>query len=393
MLLEAAPKRKPRKSAAEQTVSSVYAKHQKKFLTNSRFASRELRKITRRYLRDIDTIMRQTLKGGPPYTPAMLSIVDARIKTLTNKFAANMVSYFQNQIVTTSQLAELREIEVALKSYAGGLPKPLEALFANPFPKGKLAERVLAILEDTSLGTRVSLSSRLWRLNTYTNSRVSLVVGKGLEQGLHPFQVSKLLEKELVPRAGGVGKVWGKTNAPRQLGKIIGTVPSGFATRAGTVAFNYQRLARTEMFAAQRATHLITIARMNALPKKINPVRGVRWNLSLSHPQLDICDDWAQQDIDGLGAGVYLPQNVPMGHAQDLCVTSTAMVTPATFHRNMRNFLTDENMSASDFGKLMQVQGADYVSPSMQRILGNATMLGQWDGLNSVNDGLRFGFG
>ncbi len=390
LLLEAKPQR--RLSRPEQSVRSVYAKHKALSLTEQRLASKELQKILNKYLRDIDRILSSALKGGPPYGPAVRLIVDSRIKVLTNQFAGNMVNYMQTSTISAVELLQLREAEVALKTYAKNLPKELQKVLANPFPKGKLAQTVLNILEDTALGTRVGLSGNLWRLNTYTNSRVSLVIRKGLEKGLHPFEVSKILERELVP-AGKIGPVWERTSAPRRLGNLVGKAPPGFVTRVGTVAFNYQRLVRTEMFMAQRAAHLIRVAQMNSLPKRINPVKGVRWNLSGAHPRQDICDEWASADRDGLGPGVYKVQNVPMGHPQEMCTTSTSMVGPIQYDKQMRNFLNDENMSAREMAELLQVRGGEYINPAMERVLGNAVLAGEFDGLNAVNEGMRFGFG
>jgi hypothetical protein len=37
------------------------------------------------------------------------------------------------------------------------------------------------------------------------------------------------------------------------------------------------------------------------------------------------CDVWASQDIDGLGAGNYLPENVPIDHPHGLCFTVTIL--------------------------------------------------------------------
>lgn len=40
-------------------------------------------------------------------------------------------------------------------------------------------------------------------------------------------------------------------------------------------------------------------------------VRGIKWNLSTSHPRKDVCDEYATQDKYGLGAGVYPPKELP----------------------------------------------------------------------------------
>jgi hypothetical protein len=45
---------------------------------------------------------------------------------------------------------------------------------------------------------------------------------------------------------------------------------------------------------------------------------GIRWSLSASHTQADICDILADDDT-GLGPGVYLPMDVPSSHPRCMC--------------------------------------------------------------------------
>lgn len=52
-------------------------------------------------------------------------------------------------------------------------------------------------------------------------------------------------------------------------------------------------------------------------------VVGVRWNLSPSHPDPDICDVMAAQDLHGLGAGGYPAADAPsLAHPNCLCFMS-----------------------------------------------------------------------
>lgn len=49
-------------------------------------------------------------------------------------------------------------------------------------------------------------------------------------------------------------------------------------------------------------------------------VVGYRWNLSPSHPEMDVCDVYANQDQYGLGPGGYPADALPMlAHPNDLC--------------------------------------------------------------------------
>ena len=49
-------------------------------------------------------------------------------------------------------------------------------------------------------------------------------------------------------------------------------------------------------------------------------VQGIKWELSAAHPEDDICDYIAADDLYGLGAGVYPPDNVPVvPHPHCIC--------------------------------------------------------------------------
>lgn len=65
-------------------------------------------------------------------------------------------------------------------------------------------------------------------------------------------------------------------------------------------------------------------------------VKGYRWELSPSHPKPDVCDLYANQAIDGLGPGGYLPENLPQlpAHPSCLCFT-TAIIDDQHYEREL----------------------------------------------------------
>ena len=48
--------------------------------------------------------------------------------------------------------------------------------------------------------------------------------------------------------------------------------------------------------------------------KNSDIVKGIKWNLSNSHKEKDVCDKYASQDLYGLGPGVYPPGKIPERH-------------------------------------------------------------------------------
>lgn len=58
-------------------------------------------------------------------------------------------------------------------------------------------------------------------------------------------------------------------------------------------------------------------------------IKGIKWNLSGSHPRKDICDVYATQDLYGLGPGVYPPSELPRDHPNGLCWFSSVLTEAA----------------------------------------------------------------
>lgn len=61
-------------------------------------------------------------------------------------------------------------------------------------------------------------------------------------------------------------------------------------------------------------------------------VEGMKWNLSESHPRPDPCDDFAKEDHDDLGPGIFKPGNVPpKPHPQCFCYVTAVMLDDEAF--------------------------------------------------------------
>lgn len=99
----------------------------------------------------------------------------------------------------------------------------------------------------------------------------------------------------------------------------------------GGVKYAAMRLARTEL---ANAFHTTTIRQGREMPW----VQGFQWNLSGSHGRPDVCNEYAQDDHDGLGAGIFKKANVPgKPHPQCLCYLTMAQVDEQRFIRNMKS--------------------------------------------------------
>ena len=129
------------------------------------------------------------------------------------------------------------------------------------------------------------LSDRIWRADGVTRNRIDALLAYHIRQGTAAVDIAKELEQFLLPSRRGV-----RTKRPYG--------------RWGS--YDARRLARTEVTAAHGRAVMASVA--------ANPMTdAIRWALSLSHPDgIDCnCEDNSIADVDGLGPGVYRPENLP----------------------------------------------------------------------------------
>jgi hypothetical protein len=138
-----------------------------------------------------------------------------------------------------------------------------------------------------------TLNARLVALDKVTRDTVANTIVQGVAEQLSAKALAKRLE-ETLSSAGD--------DNPR---------------------YKAMRIARTEINASHREAHILSTQRADGTLKDY--ILAVGWRLSQSHPKADICDLWAGDDGDGLGAGNYLPANVPTDHPHGLCFTVTVL--------------------------------------------------------------------
>lgn len=122
------------------------------------------------------------------------------------------------------------------------------------------------------------------------------------------MQVGQIVEQGLALQMSA------KEIADRVRGHFSPNVPGGSSYAA-------QRLARTEI---NNAHHDTTIRMTKDQPW----VLGYKWNLSGSHPKPDICNEYADEDHDNLGPGVFKKGNVP-SKPHPMCLCYVSMVQPS----------------------------------------------------------------
>lgn len=159
------------------------------------------------------------------------------------------------------------------------------------------------------------LSDRGWRTATETRQAIDNLMAYEISRGTSAVKIADRLEPYLWPEAAAV-----RTETP------YGEDGSYWA----------RRLARTEITAAAGRS-MINAALANPF------VAGVKWNLSLSHPCCDVCDDLAAGGENG--DGVYPVEDVPRypAHPNDICyLTQEVTPSPAEVNATLRQWIDDE---------------------------------------------------
>ena len=158
---------------------------------------------------------------------------------------------------------------------------------------GRVPATVLDRLYARTYKDGLKLSQRLYNLDQDTRRALSDTIFKGVAAGASSRKIAASIEPIL-------------------------TKPG-----VDNVRYKAMRIARTETNLAYREGH---IAAVTGGDGKLKPwVNAIGWRLSPAHPRIDICDAWAGDDSEGLGAGNYSEGNVPPGHPH--CFPAGTIVT------------------------------------------------------------------
>jgi len=165
----------------------------------------------------------------------------------------------------------------------------------------------------------LKLSDRIWKMAQQTAKDIQKQVMLSLQTGMsarrlrdqilktaqqQPVEIPKWLQRQL------------KDADPDTIAKKVAQYIKK------KQKYNAMRVARTEIQRAWRVSYV-------EQAKKLPFVKGIKWNLSESHPEEDICDELASADPIGLGPGVYPPDAVPHNggpaHPQCLCYPTSVL--------------------------------------------------------------------
>lgn len=273
-------------------------------------AVRELERLLAHTAKRLRQDVRETPRGilGERYRRELLASME---KTL-DAFRAEYKNLLDDNIIRMARIAEEREkdlVKAVLYSRDGvvggsGASAVQPGLFDGMrFPGsgnsieisfGQVPNRVLETLYARVHEDGLRLSGRLYNLDLFSRTTVADIVTDGIATG----------------------------QSARKMGLALGAALE--SSGVDNLRYRTFRIARTEINTAFREGHRASITEIGGKPKTW--VRGMGWRLSPSHPRIDICDAWAGDDPEGLGAGNYSPNNLPVGHPCCLCFTVTLLV-------------------------------------------------------------------
>ena len=215
------------------------------------------------------------------------------------------------QVASDGNLAAATEMFDQIdKQYSNSLP-----LMFQTIPDDATRAVLSRMLDDGKL-----FSDRIWDLKVYSNNEISKTVAKGVLQGTSHTELMKELEPFLKMNAdeySAFQRVWAE--------KHDDVWKADWKTR-GRLKYNLRRLSRTEINNAHREGQVYSA-------KRSPWIKGLKWNLSASHPKPDICDEWATQDKYGMGQGVYPPDEVPLDHPNGLCFLTNVLISQAEIEK------------------------------------------------------------
>ena len=162
---------------------------------------------------------------------------------------------------------------------------------------------VEALWARTHKGLRVS--DRIWKVSQNAKASLRSFVQTGVATGRGTIDIAKDLQRYVKTDIRTLA-----TDYPNMMKRV------GMKSRIPKdLSYEALRLVRTEK---AKAYNEGVYAR-----GRVNPsYQGVKWMLSDAHPVEDICDTLAEQDLYGMGAGVYPEGQEPVvPHPNCLCFT------------------------------------------------------------------------
>jgi len=165
----------------------------------------------------------------------------------------------------------------------------------------------------------LKLSDRIWKMAKQTAQDIQKQVMLSLQTGMSARRLRDQILKTAEQQPIEIPK-WLKRQLKEAEPDAIAKKVEKYIKKKQK--YNAMRVARTEI---QRAWRVNYVEQTKELPF----VKGIKWNLSGSHQEKDICDELATANPTGMGPGIYPPDSVPYNggpaHPQCLCYLTSVL--------------------------------------------------------------------
>ncbi len=252
----------------------------------------------RRLYREAQKKIRAALAAGEGSEEAA-TIALRRVEDAIAELAANVEAVIDREL-RTRLAAVLTDLErVGATIYAVAVPGA-ETMLGIQY--GQVYTDALRILLAGIDG--VSISQRIWDIHAVTLNELRAIIARGMAESGYAGEAYKAIKAFLLLPDVDMRK--------REWKQFFLDHPPG-AGRYRSAYKNVQRILRTEMMRAIRIAQ-------SEWARGMSWVGGVQWNRSDAGLPCETCDAFANQDLFGLGPGVYPPGQVPdSAHPNCMC--------------------------------------------------------------------------
>jgi hypothetical protein len=220
------------------------------------------------------------------------------VKTRIDEKATGIITDAVNRSAKNS----MSNVKAQINVFKNILPEEIVDAEIQPEVFNQVWFELVEIMEKSEDG--IELSDRIWDINQTAMDQIRIYMMEAMVEGVSFAEIYQQIKSFLLlPDVDMRTKKWREFFKEHPPGR--GVYRSAFA--------NIMRVLRTE---TNRAFRLGIVE----YAKNRDWIYGIKFELSAAHSIYDICDEYATQDIDGLGPGIYRPETVPTNpHAHCLC--------------------------------------------------------------------------
>ena len=320
---------------SQETYNYVQLLARKKYLHYEKQFEGQVNKVVESLNQNLLNSINNYTLGDGSFNPKRLPNLKKDINLYSRLYHKNLTKLMNEGILNSAaiamnsqDLAARAHIREVIKTYPVKTQNILNRALLDPKGPFLLSTKYGAGLPKAIAGISwnhrwndgYNLSDRIWKHTDQLRENLHGMIEKAVNEGHSAVNFSRAVEQYL------------KEPGPKWTTAIRPAV-----TDRGSIKYNALRLARTETNQAYQ--------RCQKLSAQKSPlVKGVKWNLSASHPldwppsaayegYAEICEYNAENDHVGLGPGVFYPDQVPSDHPNGLCYLTDVLLSNQELQR------------------------------------------------------------